>query len=190
MKNSYNYQTQHRLWLVTCENDSLLQTRGKKEGVAYRKIIISVFDMGSWTVIVLTFIFISVQVLRESLSELSKQPADGCYIRGLFLEGARWDPIKQMLAESRPKELYVDVPVIWLIPTANRKNPDKGIYECPVYKTLTRAGNSPVLITVSNLTLQSKHLLQKKGIGIKSESLVREVFNIQVLTTVFAGQIL
>lgn len=78
--------------------------------------------------------------MRESLTELTKQPDDGCYIRGLFLEGARWDPIKQMLAESRPKELYVDVPVIWLIPTANRKNPDKGIYECPVYKTLTRAG--------------------------------------------------
>lgn len=90
------------------------------------------------------------------MTELTKQPDDGCYIRGLFLEGARWDPIKQMLAESRPKELYVDVPVIWLIPTANRKNPDKGIYECPVYKTLTRAGNERYGL---KLERSAKHLM-------------------------------
>lgn len=29
---------------------------------------------------------------------------------------------------------------LWLIPTSKRKTPEAGIYECPVYKTLTRAG--------------------------------------------------
>ncbi|KAF6767842.1 hypothetical protein AHF37_10789 [Paragonimus kellicotti] len=62
------------------------------------------------------------------------------YIRGLFLEGARWDFQRHLLGESRPKELYVNMPVIWLIPVAHRKPPTKGSYECPVYKTLTRAG--------------------------------------------------
>ena len=47
---------------------------------------------------------------------------------------------KHELAESRPKELYTDMPVIWLKPAANRNKPETGIYECPVYKTLTRAG--------------------------------------------------
>ena len=32
------------------------------------------------------------------------------------------------------------MPVMWLIPTANRVQPTKGMYLCPVYKTLTRAG--------------------------------------------------
>jgi hypothetical protein len=45
-----------------------------------------------------------------------------------------------MLGESRPKELYTEMPVIWLQPESNRKVPTEGIYDCPVYKTLTRAG--------------------------------------------------
>lgn len=78
--------------------------------------------------------------MKESVADLTQRPEHGCYIRGLFVEGARWDPDLFVLAESQPKELYTDMPVIWLIPTANRKQPDSGIYVCPVYKTLTRAG--------------------------------------------------
>nr|CAD7394770.1 unnamed protein product [Timema cristinae] len=68
------------------------------------------------------------------------RPEDGCYIYGLFLEGARWDENIHMLAESRKKELYTALPVVWLIPKENRKLPESGMYQCPVYKTLTRAG--------------------------------------------------
>ena len=32
------------------------------------------------------------------------------------------------------------MPYIWLIPKENYSLPLTGIYECPVYKTLTRAG--------------------------------------------------
>lgn len=83
---------------------------------------------------------LSHQVIKESAELLTDRPENGCYIRGLFLEGARWDTDAFELSESRPKELYTDMPVMWLIPTANRKQPETGIYECPVYKTLTRAG--------------------------------------------------
>jgi dynein heavy chain len=69
-----------------------------------------------------------------------ESPTDGCYIRGLFLEGARWDSKRMCLGESRPKELFTQVPVFLLLPTQNRKTPIEGIYECPLYKTLTRAG--------------------------------------------------
>lgn len=80
------------------------------------------------------------QVLKQTESEIKSRPKDGCYIRGLFLEGARWDPEAHELAESRPKELFTDMPIIWLKPTANREKPESGMYGCPVYKTLTRAG--------------------------------------------------
>lgn len=41
------------------------------------------------------------------------QPEDGCYIRGLFLEGARWNSKYMCLAESRAKELYSRMPIVW-----------------------------------------------------------------------------
>ena len=75
--------------------------------------------------------------MKESASELTQRPVNGCYIRGLFLEGAQWDMETFELAESRPKELYTDMPVMWLISMANRKQPENGIYICPVYKTHT-----------------------------------------------------
>ena len=78
--------------------------------------------------------------MKEAQSELKSRPVNGCYISGLFLEGARWGKSKHELSESRPKELYTDMPVIWLKPVASRKKPTSGVYECPVYKTLTRAG--------------------------------------------------
>jgi len=78
--------------------------------------------------------------MRDPATALTRSPPDGCYIRGLYVEGARWDVTQFCLAESRPKELYTDMPVVWLQPVADRKPPTSGIYECPVYKTLTRAG--------------------------------------------------
>ena len=87
--------------------------------------------------------------MKEPASELTARPDNGCYVRGLFVEGARWDMDSFELAESKPKELYTDMPVMWLIPTADRKQPDSGIYVCPVYKTLTCAG----IITTEEVTV-------------------------------------
>ena len=77
----------------------------------------------------------------DHLSEdVAEGPADGCYIRGLFLEGARWNSETHLLDESRPKELFTEMPITWLSPTKDREKPTSGIYDCPVYKTLTRKG--------------------------------------------------
>ena len=76
----------------------------------------------------------------HSHEELKVGPDDGCYIRGLYLEGARWDWDAHVLAESRPKELFTDMPIVWLAPCQDRVKPKTGLYDCPVYKTLTRAG--------------------------------------------------
>nr|XP_034961987.1 dynein heavy chain 1, axonemal isoform X3 [Zootoca vivipara] len=80
------------------------------------------------------------KVMSQPVQALTQRPPEGCYIHGLFLEGARWDPMFFQLAESRPKELYTEMAVLWLVPVPNRRPPTKGIYLCPIYKTLTRAG--------------------------------------------------
>uniref|UniRef100_A0A7S0KGM2 Dynein heavy chain n=1 Tax=Micromonas pusilla TaxID=38833 RepID=A0A7S0KGM2_MICPS len=82
--------------------------------------------------------------------ENTKQPPEnGCYITGFFLEGARWDYDTHLLTESRPKELYTDFPLMWLEPCKDRVAPTTGVYNCPAYKTLTRAG---VLSTTGHST--------------------------------------
>ena len=58
--------------------------------------------------------------MKEPASELKSRPALGCYISGLYLEGARWGYSIHELAESKPKELYTEMPVIWLKHHANQ----------------------------------------------------------------------
>ena len=103
-----------------------------KHCISYAKFIVALSNLYS--------VKISFQVLKEKAEDLKQRPGSGCYITGLFLEGARWGYSLHELTESRPKELYTEMPVMWLKPCPNRVKPTSGIYECPVYKTLTRAG--------------------------------------------------
>ena len=88
-------------------------------------------------------------MLKSPASQLTKRPPDGCYINGLYLEGARWGFFEHELVESRPKELFTEMPVIWLKPCPNRIKPAEGFYDCPVYKTLMRAGKNIFTLQVT-----------------------------------------
>ncbi|KAH0630033.1 hypothetical protein JD844_012597 [Phrynosoma platyrhinos] len=92
------------------------------------------------SVISIDTISFDFKVMSKPVHELIQRPDEGCYIHGLFLEGARWDPLLYQLTESKPKELYTEMAVLWLVPMPNRRPPATGIYLCPIYKTLTRAG--------------------------------------------------
>jgi len=109
-------------------------------------------------------------VRRETAVQLIQRPTDGCYIDGLFLEGCRWDEERHVLAESRPKELFVSMPVIWLKPVQNRVDPTEGVYHAPVYKTLTRAGtlsttghSTNYVLSVELPTLEEQKNWVKRG---------------------------
>ncbi|XP_014674130.1 PREDICTED: dynein heavy chain 1, axonemal-like [Priapulus caudatus] len=80
------------------------------------------------------------EVLQQPLHLIESAPVNGCYVHGLFIEGAKWDSDRGMLAEARPKELYTDMPLLWFYPEVNRTQPSTGFYLCPLYKTLQRAG--------------------------------------------------
>ncbi|CAB3221174.1 unnamed protein product [Arctia plantaginis] len=69
----------------------------------------------------------------------AKKPDDGCCVRGLYLEGARWNATDLVLEECRPKELYTEMAIIYMKPEQGHKLKE-GLYECPTYKTLLRAG--------------------------------------------------
>ena len=80
------------------------------------------------------------KVLTKSGPDITAKPEDGCYIYGMFLEGAGWDPTEHCLVESKPKELFTTFPAVHLDPVVDRPMPTEGIYSCPCYKTTVRAG--------------------------------------------------
>ncbi|KAF6312761.1 dynein axonemal heavy chain 1 [Rhinolophus ferrumequinum] len=125
------------------------------------------------SVISIDTISFDFKVMSQSVSELKKRPEVGCYIHGLFLEGARWDPTAFQLAESRPKELYTEMAVIWLLPIPNRKIQNQAIYLCPIYKTLTRAGtlsttghSTNYIIAVEIPSAQPQRHWIKRGVAL------------------------
>lgn len=45
---------------------------------------------------------------------------EGCFVSGLYLEGAEWDTENGCLVKSRPKVLVVQLPILKVIPTESR----------------------------------------------------------------------
>ena len=50
-----------------------------------------------------------------------EKPEDGCFVYGMYLEGARWNYNTHKLDYSKNRELYTEFPLIHMIPVANRK---------------------------------------------------------------------
>jgi dynein heavy chain len=84
---------------------------------------------------------LTVEVTKKQEHEIDAPPRDGAYIHGLFLEGARWDSKMNSLNEAYLKELYPQLPVLYIRAVYVDK-PQGGravvYYECPVYVTKQR----------------------------------------------------
>ncbi|XP_076164105.1 dynein heavy chain 3, axonemal [Ptiloglossa arizonensis] len=73
-------------------------------------------------------------------TNVATAPSRGVYIKGLFLEGARWNRELKRLDESKPKIMFDVLPIIWLQPGIKVNFVVKLVYHCPVYKTSARRG--------------------------------------------------
>ncbi|KAM7373014.1 hypothetical protein PAMP_007900 [Pampus punctatissimus] len=80
-----------------------------------------------------------LQVTKEE-NHMDEKPEDGAYVKGLFMEGARWDRENMVIGESLPKILFDSLPIIKLKPGEMAKFQHENIYVCPVYKTSARRG--------------------------------------------------
>jgi hypothetical protein len=71
--------------------------------------------------------------------DVTSPPADGVFVGGLWLEGARWDTASGCLAAPEPGAMLSPLPVVHLRPQqGGRATPPEGTYACPLYKTSAR----------------------------------------------------
>lgn len=64
---------------------------------------------------------------------------DGCYVYGLFIDGARWNPDTEVLDDQLPGVIHDTFPLIRFQPCTQPESREED-YNCPLYKTMARAG--------------------------------------------------
>merc|ERR1719222_1870830 len=72
-------------------------------------------------------------VTKREAEQVDGASKDGAYVTGMFLEGARWDTAANSLDDSRPKEMFVQMPVINCKAGMQADKVDKNIFTCPTY---------------------------------------------------------
>lgn len=95
---------------------------------------------------------ILTEVTKKQMDQIEQPSRDGAFIHGLTLEGARWDEKAGVLDDSKPKELFVSLPVILVRAVTADKAELKDAYRTPVYKTERRFREE-----VFTAQLKSKH---------------------------------
>lgn len=86
-------------------------------------------------------LYIQTHVLKYLYWEDTLPPCkEGAYIWGFQVEGARWDAALGQLDDSAPKKSFSVVPVVncQAAPIPDVGKEEKGVYQCPVYKTEMR----------------------------------------------------
>ncbi len=106
---------------------AILQTSARKNNVSV--------DALSWEFV----------VMNQEEKDITQAPREGVYVRGIFLEGASWDRDNSCLAEPRPMELVISMPIIHFKPVEAKKKALKGVYNCPCYYYPVRTGTRYLL---------------------------------------------
>jgi len=71
-------------------------------------------------------------------SQVKEKLKFGCYISGLYLEGAEWSIEENCLVKQRPKSLISLMPLIMIIPAEAAKIKLRNNLRTPVYMTQNR----------------------------------------------------
>jgi dynein heavy chain len=95
---------------------------------------------------------IMTEMTKRTPEEVDAPSRDGCYISGLFIQGARFDVSLGIVDKSRPREMYQEMPVINVRSIPVDKLDLKNTYECPVYKTSQRG---PTYVFTAQLKTKS-----------------------------------
>lgn len=96
-------------------------------------------------------VVIMTEVTKKAVEEVETESAEGSFVHGLFMEGARWDISMGQVAEAKMKELFCTMPVMLVKAVQKDKADFKEMYMCPTYKIQQRG---PTYVFTANLKTQ------------------------------------
>ncbi|KAG5679915.1 hypothetical protein PVAND_009451 [Polypedilum vanderplanki] len=96
---------------------------------------------------------LNCDVTKKQKDDFNAPPREGAFIHSIFMEGARWDTQVNSIVSSRLKELFPQMPVIYVKAVTQDKQDTKNVYECPIYKTRQRG---PTYVWTFNLKTKEK----------------------------------
>ena len=80
----------------------------------------------------------------RSVEEVIERPLDGCYVQGLYIEGAAWSDSDAALQAQQPKVLIEELPILQVLPIESAKLKLINTFKTPVYVTQGRRNASGV----------------------------------------------
>ncbi|CAH2295752.1 dynein heavy chain 10, axonemal [Pelobates cultripes] len=94
----------------------------------------------------------------HTADEVIERPGQGCFISGLYLEGADWDIENSCLIKSQPKVLIVELPVLKVIPIESHRLKLQNTFKTPVYTTSMRRNAMGVGLVFEADLFTTKHI--------------------------------
>ncbi|CAH1801914.1 unnamed protein product [Owenia fusiformis] len=82
-------------------------------------------------------LYTSVTTYQEP-DDVTERAHAGCFVHGLYLEGAGWDRKKSCLIRQKPKQLIEELPVLKVIPIEAHRLKLQNTFRTPVYVTSQR----------------------------------------------------
>jgi len=105
------------------------------------------------------YVWTDITTKVDAETEVDAYPEDGMYIHGCCMEGARWDMKKGVVAESFPKDLHPQLPVVNVRGIMYEKVDLSGFFECPVYVTTKRGATFTFIATLKSADPVNKWVL-------------------------------
>ncbi|XP_014373608.2 dynein heavy chain 10, axonemal, partial [Alligator sinensis] len=94
----------------------------------------------------------------STAEEVTERPGQGCFVSGLYLEGADWDIENSCLIKSKPKVLVVDLPILKIIPIEAHRLKLQNTFRTPVYTTSMRRNAMGVGLVFEADLFTTKHI--------------------------------
>ncbi|XP_067084612.1 dynein axonemal heavy chain 10 [Osmerus mordax] len=90
--------------------------------------------------------------------EVNERPGQGCFVSGMYLEGADWDVEQGCLVRSKPKVLLVPLPILKVIPIEAHRLKLQNTLKTPVYTTSMRRNAMGVGLVCEADLFTTKHI--------------------------------